>query len=240
MNYYYLKNILGVIIFLLFAVTPVQAADDAYKETKEYLSLRDSMHRAFNDADSTRFFRSVKALQNYLLQQEDLHAYYTQRCNEIVFQLNRERIFEAYKLATQLSKELTERKLDKEMYMAINMMGHIYRYCGNKESAKRCFWEVIHRMEKEGYTESMPPIYMNLVNIYMEEDPPQALQLIDKAAEIAGKTSPGYEEVRRGLQGLQGGGGQRHVIRSWTYDGDLLPGQPRSYRRGCQHGCPEC
>ena len=190
MNYYYLKNILGVIIFLLFAVTPVQAADDAYKETKEYLSLRDSMHRAFNDADSTRFFRSVKALQNYLLQQEDLHAYYTQRCNEIVFQLNRERIFEAYKLATQLSKELTERKLDKEMYMAINMMGHIYRYCGNKESAKRCFWEVIHRMEKEGYTESMPPIYMNLVNIYMEEDPPQALQLIDKAAEIAGKTSP--------------------------------------------------
>lgn len=74
--------------------------------------------------------------------------------------------------------------------MAINMMGHIYRYCGNKESAKRCFWEVIHRMEKEGYTESMPPIYMNLVNIYMEEDPPQALQLIDKAAEIAGKTSP--------------------------------------------------
>lgn len=101
MNYYYLKNILGVIIFLLFAVTPVQAADDAYKETKEYLSLRDSMHRAFNDADKTRFFRSVKALQNYLLQQEDLHAYYTQRCNEIVFQLNRERIFEAYKLATQ-------------------------------------------------------------------------------------------------------------------------------------------
>ncbi len=190
MSYYYLNNILGVVIFLLFAVTPVQAADDAYKETKEYQSLRDSMHRAFNDADSTRFFRSVKALQDYLLQQEDLHAYYTQRCNEIVFQLNRERIFEAYKLATQLSKELTERKLDKEMYMAINMMGHIYRYCGNKESAKRCFWEVIHRMEKEGYTESMPPIYMNLVNIYMEEDPPQALQLIDKAAEIAGKTSP--------------------------------------------------
>lgn len=258
MNYYYLKNILGVIIFLLFAVTPVQAADDAYKETKEYLSLRDSMHRAFNDADSTRFFRSVKALQNYLLQQEDLHAYYTQRCNEIVFQLNRERIFEAYKLATQLSKELTERKLDKEMYMAINMMGHIYRYCGNKESAKRCFWEVIHRMEKEGYTESMPPIYMNLVNIYMEEDPPQALQLIDKAAEIAGKTSLErvfdietrrslayyvMGDIPRFLQGYKAykeGGGQRHVIRSWTYDGDLLPGQPRSYRRGCQHGCPEC
>ena len=144
-------------------------------------------------------------MQNYLLQQEDLHAYYTQRCNEIVFQLNRERIFEAYKLATQLSKELTERKLDKEMYMAINMMGHIYRYCGNKESAKRCFWEVIHRMEKEGYTESMPPIYMNLVNIYMEEDPPQALQLIDKAAEIAGKTSPERVfdiETRREAKGM--------------------------------------
>ena len=74
--------------------------------------------------------------------------------------------------------------------MAINMMGHIYRYSGNKESAKRCFWEVIHRMEQEGYTESLPPIYMNLVNIYMDEDPQEALRLIDKAASIASKTSP--------------------------------------------------
>lgn len=186
----FLKYIFGGLLSFLLTAVPVHAADAAYKQTKEYQTLRDSMHRAFNDADSARFFASVKALQGYLLNQDDLHAYYTQRCNEIVFQLNRERVFEAYKLATQLSKELTERKLDKEMYMAINMMGHIYRYSGNKESAKKCFWEVIHRMEKEGYTESQPPIYMNLVNIYMDEDPHEALRLIDKAAEIAGKTSP--------------------------------------------------
>lgn len=185
------KRILGSLFGFLLLGTPAEAADTPdYNESAEYNALRDSLNHAFNDGDSARFFVAVKNLEDYLLQQDDLHAYYTQRCNEIVFQLNRQRIFEAYKLATQLSKELTERKLDKEMYMAINMMGHIYRYSGNKESAKRCFWEVIHRMEQEGYTESLPPIYMNLVNIYMDENPQEALRLIDKAASIASKTSP--------------------------------------------------
>ncbi len=185
------KRILGGLFGFLLLGTPAEAADAPdYHESAAYHTLRDSLNHAFNDGDSARFFVAVKNLEDYLLQQDDLHAYYTQRCNEIVFQLNRQRIFEAYKLATQLSKELTERKLDKEMYMAINMMGHIYRYSGNKESAKRCFWEVIHRMEQEGYTESLPPIYMNLVNIYMDENPREALRLIDKAASIASKTSP--------------------------------------------------
>lgn len=191
MNKIRLYYILGGIFLLLFWTSPVLAADEpTYKETPEYQFLRDSMHNAFNTGDSSHFFVAVKALEDYLLKQGDLHAYYTQRCNEIVFQLNRQRIFEAYKLATELSKELTERKLDKEMYMAINMMGHIYRYSGNKESAKQCFWEVIRRMEKEGYIESQSSIYMNLVNIYMDEDPKEALKLIDKAASIASKARP--------------------------------------------------
>jgi signal transduction histidine kinase len=165
-----------------------QASD--YKQSKEYLMLRDSVYHSFNEGDSARFFRAVSKLENYLVQQDDLHAYYTQRCNEIVFLLNRERIFEAYKLAQRLSKELTDRKLDSEMYMAINMMGHIYRYCGNKESAKRCFWEVIRRMQQEGYIESQPPIYMNLVNIVVGEDPDEALRLIEQALSIAREASP--------------------------------------------------
>lgn len=188
---------------LMLAVLPTKAADsNSYKESKEYLTLRESMHHAFNDADSARFFVAVKKLEDYLLKQDDLHAYYTQRCNEIVFHLNRQNVFEAYKLATELSKELAERKLDKEMYMAINMMGHIYSYSGNKESAKKCFWEVIRLMEREGYTESLPPIYMNLVNIIIGENPDEALRLIDQAASIAHETSPEREfdiEARRTL-----------------------------------------
>jgi signal transduction histidine kinase len=179
-------------ILLLLLFTAARAANDepAYKDSQEYLTLRDSMHRAFNDGDSVRFEKAVYDLERYLLTQGDLHAYYTQRCNEIVFQLNRQHVFEAYRLATQLSKELAEKKLDKEMYMAVNMMGHIYRYSGNKESAKRCFWEVIRRMEQEGYTESLPPIYMNLVNIVIDENPQEALRLIDQALSIAHESSP--------------------------------------------------
>lgn len=181
-----------VILILAVGLTLTMSAqvEQDYKETWEYLALRDSVHHAFNDGDSTRFFTAVDKLEKFLQDKGDLHAYYTQRCNEIVFQLNRQRIFEAYMLATQLSKELTEKKLDKEMYMAVNMMGHIYRYCGDKESAKRCFWEVIRRMEQEGYKESEAPIYMNLVNIIMDENPEEALRLIDQAAAIARESSP--------------------------------------------------
>ena len=174
---------------LLFSTFTVKA-DDSYKNSKEYLTLRDSMRNAFNSGDSARFFPALNALQDYLLKQDDQHAYYTQRCNEIVFLMNRQRIFEAYKLARQLANELREKKLDKEMYMAYNMLGHLNRYCGNRETAKENFRQVIRLMEEAGYYESMPPIYMNLVNVSLSDDPDEAQRMLEKAKEIAEKYSP--------------------------------------------------
>jgi signal transduction histidine kinase len=185
----YIKTLIGT-VFVLLSIVNVYAAND-YKETPEYFALRDSMHHAFNAADSARFFYHVKNLEDFLYEKDDLHAYYTQRCNEIVFLLNRQNVVEGYKLATTLSQELLQRKLDNEMYMAYNMMGHIYNYSGNLENAKQCFWEVIHRMEKAGYHESIPPIYMNLVNVEMSlNHTAEAMRLLDKAVEIAAKASP--------------------------------------------------
>ena len=148
------------------------------------------MHHAFNDGDSVRFFPALKALQNYLLRQGDTHAYYTQRCNEIIFEMNRRKIFEAYMLGRQLSMELREKKLDNEMYMAYNMLGHINNICGNKKAAKRNFYTVIDLMEKGGYYESMPPIYMNIVNVEIDDDHEEAMRLLNRAQEIAEKYSP--------------------------------------------------
>ena len=182
------RIILAVMLLTGLQLTYADNAD--YKQSPEYLELRDSMRVAFNDGDSARFFPALTRLQDYLLQQGDLHAYYTQRCNEVVFLMNRQCIFEAYKQARQLSKELQERHLDNEMYMAYNLLGHLNRYCGNKEAAKRNFRQVIDMMEKGGYYESMPPIYMNLVNVELDDDPVEAQQLLDKAAEIAAKYSP--------------------------------------------------
>lgn len=184
-----------MIRFLLLTLTltvflRTAAADQDYKQEPEYLALRDSMHHAFNDGDSVRFFPAVKALQDYLLKKGDLHAYYTQRCNEIVFEMNQRKVFEAYMLGRQLSLELREKGLDSEMYMAYNMLGHINRLCGNKKAAKRNFYTVIDMMEKYGYYESMPPIYMNIVNVEINDDHEEAMRLLDKAKEIAEKYSP--------------------------------------------------
>lgn len=74
--------------------------------------------------------------------------------------------------------------------MAVNMMGHINRYCGNKEAAKKCFYEVIELMKQHGYYESIPPIYMNIVNVALDDDPQEAFALLDKAKAIAQKYSP--------------------------------------------------
>ena len=184
-----------MIRFLLLTLTltvflRTAAADQDYKQEPEYLALRDSMHHAFNDGDSVRFFPAVKALQDYLLKKGDQHAYYTQRCNEIVFEMNQRKVFEAYMLGRQLSLELREKGLDSEMYMAYNMLGHINNICGNKKAAKRNFYTVIDMMEKYGYYESMPPIYMNIVNVEINDDHEEAMRLLDKAKEIAEKYSP--------------------------------------------------
>ena len=227
-----MKRILFAII-LLAGIT-VASADDSYKTSKEYLALRDSMRHAFNDGDSTRFFPALSRLEDYLLKQKDLHAYFTQRCNEIVFQMNRQRIFEAYKLARQLSKELRERKLDNEMYMAYNMLGHLNRYCGNKTAAKQCFHQVIELMEKGGYYESMPPIYMNIVNVEMDDDPEEAQRLLDKAAEIAAKYSPDRVfdiETRKTLSYYNGGDTERFLEGYKKYREGVAQGQSSVHGR---------
>ncbi len=227
-----MKRILFTIIML--AGIASASADDGYKTSQEYLALRDSMRHAFNSGDSARFFPALSRLEDYLLKQKDLHAYYTQRCNEIVFQMNRQRIFEAYKLARQLSKELRERKLDNEMYMAYNMLGHLNRYCGNKAAAKQCFYKVIELMEKGGYYESMPPIYMNLVNVELDDDPKEAQRLLDKAAEIAAKYSPDRVfdiETRKTLSYYNGGDTERFLEGYKRYREGVAQGQSSVHGR---------
>ena len=130
------------VVLLLLGIGSGQAKVD-YDHDSIYQVLRDSMSESFNNADEVRFNRDIKKLEDYLLQKDDMHGYYTQRCNEIVFMMNTQKIFEAYKAARKLSEELREKKLDKEMYMAHNMLGHIYRYCGNEEEAKKSFRQVI-------------------------------------------------------------------------------------------------
>ena len=176
------------ILFLSGNTVFAQAVD--YSNDKTYQKLYGAMHRAFNEGDTTNFFPAVKTLQQYLFDKDDMHGYYTQRCNEIVFLMNQQRIYEAYKMARELSKELREKKIDKEMYMAMNMLGHINRYCGNKEEAKENWHEVLRLMEEHGYYSSMPSIYMNIVDVALDDSPEEADSLLEVARQISLKHCP--------------------------------------------------
>ncbi len=182
------RIILTLSLTLIASICFPQARD--YSQDQKYISLSDAMHHAFNNGDSTTFFPAIKNLEEYLMRQGDLHGYYTQKCNEIVFQMNQRRIFEAYMLARKLSKELREKKVDKERFMAINMLGHINNYCGNKEEAKQNWYEVLRIMEEEGYYSSMPPIYLNIVNVALDDNAEEADSLMEKAKQISLKYSP--------------------------------------------------
>lgn len=71
--------------------------------------------------------------------------------------------------------------------MAVNMMGHINRYCGNADAAKDCFYRVIQMMKQHGYYESIPPIFMNIVNVALDDSPEEAETLLDSAKWYAQK-----------------------------------------------------
>ena len=185
-----IRTFLLAISIWLFGSSTVLAQAVDYSNDKTYKTLYDAMHHAFNAGDSAKFFPAVKALQQYLFDKNDLHGYYTQRCNEIVFEMNQQRIYEAYKMARELSKELREKKVDKEMYMAMNMLGHINRYCGNKEEAKENWREVLRLMEEHGYYSSMPSIYMNIVNVALDDSPEEADSLLEIARQISIKHCP--------------------------------------------------
>lgn len=182
------RHLIFVLLAILLSINS-QAAD-SYDDDTTYVALYSSMQRSFNEADSAKFFPAVKKLEDFFLEKNDLHNYYTQRCNEIVFLMNGQRIFEAYMLGRKLSEELRERKLESEMYMAYNILGHIYRYCGNTEAAKRNFYHVIERMEEAGYRESMPPIYLNLASVEMDDNPEKAMELINRGIDIATAYAP--------------------------------------------------
>ena len=181
--------LLALVLFLLGNFS-AQAQVVDYSNDKTYQTLYDAMHRTFNAGDTIKFFPAIKALQKYLLDKKDLHGYYTQRCNEIVFQMNQKKIYEAYKLARELSKELHEKNIEREMYMALNMLGHINRYCGNNQEAKENWFEVLRLQEKYGYYSSMPTIYMNIVNVALTDSPEEADSLLELAKNLSLKYSP--------------------------------------------------
>lgn len=185
-----IKTYLLALTLLFLGNSSMMAQVVDYTNDKNYQTLYEAMHRSFNAGDTLKFFPAIKALQQYLFDKNDLHGYYTQRCNEIVFLMNQQRIYEAYKLARELSKELREKKVEREMYMAMNMLGHINRYCGNKEEAKENWREVLRLQEKYGYYSSMPTIYMNIVNVAIDDSPEEADSLLELAKSIALKYCP--------------------------------------------------
>ena len=62
-----MKRIILIITWFL-SLGIVHAQEAAYQKSAEFIALRDSMHHAFNDGDSARFFPAVKKPLNLPVQ----------------------------------------------------------------------------------------------------------------------------------------------------------------------------
>ena len=189
-------NINRLFIILLMMAVPLlsPAANEKqapnYTKDPAYLALKDSVAVSFSEADSARFFTAIRKLEDFLMEHDDLHNYYIQRGNEIIFLLNTRKPYEAYIAAQQMSKEIREKKLDKEKYLGLTMVGHVYNHCGNAEMAKQRLTEAVALLEKEGYYEGMPAYYVSIANLDIDDNPKEALVMLDKASELAKQYAP--------------------------------------------------
>ena len=67
-----LRYLILTIAVLASSVSAHADNSSDYKQSKEYLTLRDSVHHTFNAGDSARFFKAVSALEDYLSRQGDV------------------------------------------------------------------------------------------------------------------------------------------------------------------------
>lgn len=189
-------NINRLLTVLLLALVPVflfaedEEAPQLYTKSPAYRELMDSVASTFSKADSAGFFTAIRKAEDMAMENGDTHTYYVQKGNEIIFLLNLNKVYEAYTAAQEMSKELREKKLDKEMYLGLTMMGYIYTQCQNKKLAKENLMGAIAFLEKEGHPEGTPAYYVSVANLDIDDDPEEALRLLDKASELSLKYAP--------------------------------------------------
>ena len=106
----YLTIVIFVAVVSLLSLFPgksaAQSADAAYKQSKEYLALRDSVYNSFNNADSTRFFVATVAIDMSHHIDSHIHLFVELPISQFLRQLRRQFISFKHSLAIELEDNL--------------------------------------------------------------------------------------------------------------------------------------
>lgn len=167
-------------MLLLTSGMCAMAAPTAEQELRQQ-QLRDTMYYYFDTGITDKFDESNKALMDYCLSINDMDAYYNGWYNRIIFELNQSNIFQAYKQALAMSRDMREKKQEDYYYVATGALGLIYADCNNLEGARQCFIDAVEQLTEQKKTGELSPLYMDLAYITFDKYPEEALQWADKA-----------------------------------------------------------
>ncbi len=182
------KSILRTLIGLLLLAASTTALAAKTDKTREE-QLLDSMYYYFDHGIAKQFHDYNKAYMDACLAQGDMSSYYNGWANRVIFELNESNLFQAYKEALAMSRDMREKKQEKFMYMGTGALGLIYADCNNLEGARTCFLETIEQLKKLGMKDELVPLYMDLAYVSIEKYPEQALQWSGEAVRLSADES---------------------------------------------------
>ena len=175
-----LTNALCTLLLAMVSLTAMAASDDERQER-----LRDTMYYYFDNEMPEKFHKANKEFMDYSLSVNDVYNYYNGWVNKVIFELNVSNLFQAYKQALAMSRDMRMRNVREYRYLATNALGLIYADCNNLEGARQCFKETIEQLKTQGMADKLTPYYMDLAYVCIDKDLQEAMKWAQEAIETS-------------------------------------------------------
>ena len=178
-----------IIICQLFISAEAQAADKQAKDTTA-ARLSIEFRRLYIDGNEKKLYAKAQELIDHINTQPefDHHLYYSTLIDLVSFDMNNGHYYRAMQKARKLVAEMKEKQHTEEYYNASYLMAIIYWYRNNIPIASKYFEQAIKEVPKENKID-LASIYTDYANMMTDEDPKQAMTLVNHALEQSGSNS---------------------------------------------------
>lgn len=174
------QRILLTLLLAFSLISATLAQNELCRDTAEHTRLRNLMLDACNQDDSSIRETAIAEYQTHAIKENDLDSYYNGWFNNIMYELNRLHIYEAYQLVQAMRNDMeNEHKATEERYLVPNMLGQIYNSCGYYNGAMELFKEAIHLIRGTHYeAANLNTIYLGMAHTCMSKSTKESMHWI--------------------------------------------------------------
>jgi signal transduction histidine kinase len=162
----------------LLTVTGMAVGQRQQEDSVMEAKLRNAYYTAYDKGDSSLFYERVKEYMDFCSDRKLWREYFNAYQNNIIFELNRIDIYNAYKHFLSMQKEIQLIKYPGD-YIVSNMLGLIYSECGNKQLAQKFLEDALK--EETGNRKPRIFLYLDLAYAMADSDPQKAWEYVEMA-----------------------------------------------------------